>query len=89
MDDMARHGKGLYIDISRQHGKTLANGQKNKSLTHDKLTPELLAQPRELNKDAADRGETLAEMALAWTLHQAGTTSVWVGANGVGQLEKT
>lgn len=61
---------------------------KNKSLTHDKLTPELLAQLRELNKDAADRGETLAEMALAWILHQAGVTSVLVGASSVGQLEK-
>ncbi|WP_231565842.1 hypothetical protein [Prevotella sp. S7-1-8] len=58
-------------------------------MTHDKLTPELLAQPPELNKEAAYRGETVAEMALAWTLHQAGVTSVWVGANGVGQLEKT
>lgn len=61
---------------------------KNKSLTHDKLTPELLAQLRELNKDAADRGETLAEMALAWILHQVGVTSVLVGASSVGQLEK-
>ncbi len=61
---------------------------KNKSLTHDKLTPELLAQLRELNKEAADRGETLAEMALAWILHQAGVTSVLVGASSVGQLEK-
>lgn len=61
---------------------------KNKSLTHDKLTPELLAQLRELNKDAADRGETLAKMALAWILHQAGVTSVLVGASSVGQLEK-
>ena len=62
---------------------------KNKSLTHDKLTPELLAQLRELNKEAADRGETLAEMALAWILHQAGVTSVLVGASSVGQLEKS
>lgn len=61
---------------------------KNKSLTHDKLTPELLAQLRELNKEAADRGETLVEMALAWILHQAGVTSVLVGASSVGQLEK-
>lgn len=61
---------------------------KNKSLTHDKLTSELLAQLRELNKDAVDRGETLAEMALAWILHQAGVTSVLVGASSVGQLEK-
>ena len=61
---------------------------KNKSLTHDKLTPELLAQLRELNKEAADRGETLAEMALAWILHQAGVTSVLVGASSVEQLEK-
>ena len=37
---------------------------------------------------AASRGETLAEMALGWILHQQGVTSVLVGASSAAQLEK-
>ena len=37
---------------------------------------------------ATDRGETLAEMALAWILHQKAVTSVLVGASSTSQLEK-
>ncbi len=59
-----------------------------KFLTSDKLTPELLQYLHRLNDIAASRGETLAEMALSWKLHQQGVTSVIVGASSVGQLEK-
>ena len=57
-------------------------------LKPDVLTPELLARLRSLNAAAAERGETLAEMALAWILHQKGVTSVLVGASSVEQLQK-
>ena len=57
-------------------------------LKPDVLTPELLARLRSLNAAAAERGETLAEMALAWILHQNGVTSVLVGASSVEQLQK-
>jgi L-glyceraldehyde 3-phosphate reductase len=56
-------------------------------LTQDKLTPELLDYLRKLNKMAKERGETLAEMALAWILQQQGVTSVLVGASSTTQLE--
>ncbi len=59
-----------------------------KFLTRDQLTPELLQYLRKLNDIAAQRGETLAEMALSWILHQRGMTSVIVGASSVEQLEK-
>lgn len=52
------------------------------------LTPELLAKIKAWNAEAAERGETLAEMALAWILKQRGVTSVLVGASSVAQLEK-
>jgi L-glyceraldehyde 3-phosphate reductase len=52
------------------------------------LTPELLEKLRTYNKVAESRGETLAEMALAWILHQRGVTSVLVGASSTAQLEK-
>lgn len=61
---------------------------KEKFLRHDMLTPELLEHLQQLNKQAEDRGETLAEMALSWILQQKGVTSVLVGASSVEQLEK-
>lgn len=57
------------------------------SLKRDVLTPELLAHLQELNKEAAGRGETLAEMALSWVLEQEGVTSVIVGASSTKQLD--
>ncbi len=57
-------------------------------LKHSALTPELLDYIRQLNGMAAERGETLAEMALAWILSQKGVTSVLVGASSTAQLEK-
>ena len=61
---------------------------KGKFLTEDMLTLELLAKLRHYNEVAQNRGETLAEMALAWILHQKGVTSVLVGASSTAQLEK-
>ena len=50
------------------------------------LTPQRLAQIRELNDVAAARGQTLAEMSLAWLLHDGVVTSVLAGASRPGQL---
>ena len=55
-------------------------------LKRDVLTSELLDHLHHLNQQAAQRGETLAEMALAWVLSQQGVTSVLVGASSVAQL---
>ncbi|MBE6256649.1 MAG: L-glyceraldehyde 3-phosphate reductase [Prevotella sp.] len=61
---------------------------KGKFLKEEMLTPELLAKLRLYNEIAVRRGETLAEMALAWILHQKAVTSVLVGASSTEQLEK-
>ena len=61
---------------------------KGKFLREEMLTPELLDKLRSYNQIAENRGETLAEMALAWILHQRGVTSVLVGASSTAQLEK-
>lgn len=61
---------------------------KGKFLKEEMLTPELLAQLRAWNDEAAEKGLTLAEMALTWILHQPGVTSVLVGASSVSQLAK-
>ena len=57
-------------------------------LKHSALTPELMEQLKQWNAEAGERGETLAEMALAWILQQKGVTSVLVGASSTAQLEK-
>ena len=51
------------------------------------VTPELLAYLQRLDSIAQSRQETMAEMALAWILHQEGVTSVLVGASSVEQLQ--
>ena len=61
---------------------------KGKFLKEEMLTPELLAQLRAWNDEAADKGQSLAEMALTWILHQPGVTSVLVGASSISQLAK-
>lgn len=58
----------------------------NFSLKRSALTPELLEKLQDLNRQAAERGETLAESALAWVLEQPGVTSVIVGVSRVEQL---
>ena len=42
---------------------------------------------RALNEIAQSRGQTLAQMALAWTLRDARVTSALIGASSVAQLE--
>ena len=61
---------------------------KGRFLKRETLTPELTAHLQELNAQAHERNEMLAEMALAWILHQQGVTSVLVGASSVAQLEQ-
>ena len=61
---------------------------KGKFLKEEMLTPELLAKLKHYNKVAESRDETLAEMALAWILHQKAVTSVLIGASSTAQLEK-
>ena len=57
-------------------------------LKADALTPERMSQIRALNDIAAERGESLATMALSWILQQTGVTSVIVGASSPEQLRK-
>ncbi|MBR4897377.1 MAG: aldo/keto reductase [Prevotella sp.] len=61
---------------------------KGKFLRQEMLTDELLKKLRCYNDTARQRGETLAEMALAWILAQRGVTSVLVGASSTAQLQK-
>jgi L-glyceraldehyde 3-phosphate reductase len=57
------------------------------SLSPDMLTDQALGKIRALNELAKRRGQTLAQMALAWTLRDRRVTSTLVGASSVAQLE--
>ena len=56
-------------------------------LKKDILTDDLLGRIRGLNEIAAQRGQTLAEMALAWILKNDLVCSVIIGASSVKQLD--
>jgi L-glyceraldehyde 3-phosphate reductase len=57
------------------------------SLPRERITDELVGLLRGLNELAAGRGQSLAQMALAWTLRDERVTSTLVGASSVEQLE--
>ena len=56
-------------------------------LKADRITPEVLAKVQELNVIAQARGQSLAQMALAWTLRDPRVTTALIGASKVSQLE--
>ena len=50
------------------------------------ITPEKIEKVRQLNELAMQRGQTLAEMALAWVLKDKDVTSVLIGASKSSQI---
>ena len=58
-----------------------------KSLDRSTITEEKLTRIRALNEIARERGQTLAQMALAWVLRDERMTSTLIGASSVEQLE--
>jgi L-glyceraldehyde 3-phosphate reductase len=58
------------------------------SFSQEMLTEQTLGKVRALNQMALRRGQTLAQMALAWTLRDPRVTSTLVGASSVAQLEQ-
>jgi L-glyceraldehyde 3-phosphate reductase len=55
-------------------------------LKTDQITPEYLEKIKKLNAIASERGQKLAQMALAWLLKDDRITSVLIGASSVQQL---
>jgi L-glyceraldehyde 3-phosphate reductase len=58
------------------------------SLSADQLSEGNLAHVRALNEIAAARGQSLAQLALAWVLREQRVTSALIGASSVAQLEE-
>jgi L-glyceraldehyde 3-phosphate reductase len=57
-------------------------------LKPEQITPEVLEKIRNLGEIAKRRGQTLAQMAVAWTLRDPVMTSIIIGASRVEQLEQ-
>jgi len=56
-------------------------------LSKDSITPDKLDKVRRLNDLAAERGQSLAQMALAWVLRGGRVTTVLIGASRVEQID--
>jgi L-glyceraldehyde 3-phosphate reductase len=75
---------GKYLD-GIPEGSRASQGT---SLSTDLLTDEALGHIRALNEIAKQRGQSLAQMALAWVLRDRRVTSALIGASSVAQLEQ-
>ena len=75
---------GKYLD-GVPEGSRASQG---KSLSTELLTDEALGHIRTLNDIATTRGQSLAQMALAWALRDSRVTTVLIGASSVAQLEQ-
>jgi L-glyceraldehyde 3-phosphate reductase len=64
-----------------------SRASRESSLSPDLLTPEALEKIRALNEIAGRRGQSLAQMAVAWVLRDERVTSALIGASSVAQLE--
>jgi L-glyceraldehyde 3-phosphate reductase len=60
---------------------------RDSSLSPDTLNEQTMAKVGALNEIAASRGQSLAQLALAWTLRDQRMTSTLIGASSVAQLE--
>jgi len=56
-------------------------------LKPDQITPSLLAQTHQLDAIAKQRGQSLAQMALAWVLRQPAVTTALIGASKTSQID--
>jgi aryl-alcohol dehydrogenase-like predicted oxidoreductase len=64
-----------------------SRASENGSFSPKLLTEATLSRVRKLNELAQARGQSLAQMALAWTLRDPRVTSTLIGASSVAQLE--
>jgi L-glyceraldehyde 3-phosphate reductase len=64
-----------------------SRASQDSSLSSEMLNEENLARVRSLNDIAAQRGQSLAQMALSWSLRDPRITSTLIGVSSVEQLE--
>jgi L-glyceraldehyde 3-phosphate reductase len=99
LDVLGREGVGSIVFSPLAQGMLTAKylggipegsrASRDASLDPEHLNEENLERVRALNEIAARRGQSLAQMAVAWVLRDPRVTSALVGASSVGQLEDT
>ncbi|HZH62990.1 MAG TPA: L-glyceraldehyde 3-phosphate reductase [Metabacillus sp.] len=62
--------------------------KENTFLTEDRVTEDVISKVKQLNDIAQNRGQNLAQMALAWVLREGRVTSALIGASKVSQIEE-
>ncbi len=80
-------GQGLLTDRYLDGVPEGSRADQGRFMSRDMLSEENLARVRALNEIARGRGQTLAQMAIAWTLRDPRVTSALIGASSVGQLD--
>jgi L-glyceraldehyde 3-phosphate reductase len=63
--------------------------RRGQNFSEELITPENVARVRALHEIASRRGQSLAQLAIAWVLRDPRVTSALVGASSVAQLEDT
>ena len=81
-------GQGMLTDKYLDGVPDDSRAAKGTFLSRDYLSEENLARVGALNDIAAGRGQTLAQMAVAWVLRDPRVTSALIGASSVQQLEE-
>jgi L-glyceraldehyde 3-phosphate reductase len=81
--------QGLLTDKYLNGTPSDARVARDGSLRKDMLSPENLERIRALNKIAQRRGQSLAQMAIAWAIRDPRVTSALIGARTVEQLENS
>ena len=79
--------QGLLTDRYLDGVPAGSRAARGSSLAAEHLSEENLARIRALNEIARERGQSLAQMAIAWTLRDPRVTSALIGASSVAQLE--
>ncbi|GLZ41576.1 L-glyceraldehyde 3-phosphate reductase [Actinokineospora sp. NBRC 105648] len=80
-------GQGLLTDRYLDGVPDGSRASRDSSLSRDTLTEANLARVRGLNEIARERGQSLAQLAIAWVLRDERVTSALIGASSVAQLE--
>ncbi len=81
-------GQGLLTDRYLDGIPEDSRVRRGEDFDEDLLSDEALARVRALNEVAKRRGQSLAQMAIAWVLRDPRVTSALIGASSVGQLEQ-
>lgn len=79
--------QGLLTDRYLDGIPSDSRAARNASLDKAVLTPEFVQKLRNLNELAQSRGQSLAQMALAWNLKDDYVTSVIIGASSTAQID--